>query len=346
MPTNFMRMIQKARKGEQFPLVVTLVIIFTLMSIANGHKFLSFGNISAMAYQLPIIGLLAIGMMIAELSGGINLSLVANTNFNGIVIYLVLAGITHGNMGSANGFQILIAIIVGFISSIVIGLCNGLMIARLRIPAILATLGTASLLQGVSLVLTEGYTISGFPKTLTFIGNGTVIGIPMPLILFIAVIVLTHFILNRSVFGKQLYLTGANQVAARYSNVNTTRIVILEYILSACFASFCSLIIIGQMNSVKANYYESYLLIAVLASFLGGVDPNGGFGKLSGMVIASVILQMISTGLNLMRLDPFMVTATWGAIIILVLFGKELFGKMHKKPGAKRILSDSFPAKG
>jgi simple sugar transport system permease protein len=80
------------------------------------------------------------------------------------------------------------------------------------------------------------------------------------------------------------------------------------------------------MNSVKANYAESYLLVAILASFLGGVDPAGGFGKLSGMVLAAVILQLISTGLNLMRLDPFMITAMWGAIIIIILVVKELAG--------------------
>jgi simple sugar transport system permease protein len=88
-------------------------------------------------------------------------------------------------------------------------------------------------------------------------------------------------------------------------------------------AIFTSLVMIGQMNSVKANYAESYLLVAILASFLGGVDPNGGFGKLSGMVLATVILQLISTGLNLMRLDPFMITAMWGAIIIVILVVKE-----------------------
>jgi simple sugar transport system permease protein len=151
-----------------------------------------------------------------------------------------------------------------------------------------------------------------------------VAGIPAPIILFGLVIVVTHFILNRSSFGLKLYMTGANQRASRFSNVDVTKIIILEYILSACFASVTSIVMIGQMNSVKANYAESYLLVAILASFLGGVDPNGGLGKLSGMVLAVVILQIISTGLNLMRMDPFMITAMWGAIIIVILVVKEL----------------------
>ncbi|OEJ16222.1 ATPase [Brachyspira hampsonii] len=312
------------RRGEQFSLVITLVLVYILMVIANGHRFLSFSNLYAMSYQLPIIGFLAIGMMISELSGGINLSIIANMNLNGIIIYLVLNFFTNGNMQEANILFIIIAIIIGFITSAIIGIINGFLITKFNIPAILVTLGTMTLLQGVNLVLTKGYTISGFPKELVFIGNGKILNIPVAIILFIIVIIITHFILNRSAYGKQLYLTGANQKASKFSNINVNKVIIIEYILSACFASFASLVLIGQMNSVKANYAESYLLVAVLASFLGGVDPNGGFGKLSGMVLASIILQFISTGLNLMRLDPFMITAMWGAIIIIILVVKEI----------------------
>jgi simple sugar transport system permease protein len=279
-----------------------------------------------MAYQLPLIGLLSIGMMVAELSGGINLSIIANANFNGIIIALVLNALTGGHMGEAGIFYIFIAILAGLIGSVIVGLFNGLLITKLNIPAILATLGTMTLFQGINLVLSKGYTISGFPDALNFLGNGTVAGIPMSIVIFIVVVIITGFILDRSSYGRKLYMTGANQKAARFSNINVSRVIILEYILSACFASVTSIIMIGQMNSVKANYAESYLLVAILASFLGGVDPAGGFGKLSGMVLAAVILQLISTGLNLMRLDPFMITAMWGAIIIIILVVKEAGG--------------------
>lgn len=317
---------------EYFSLIITFVVLFILMGIINGKKFISLNNISAMTYQMPMIALLAIGMMVSELSGGINLSIVANANFNGIMLYVVLNKLTQGQMAEANLFELAAAVILGFIICVFIGFCNGLMITKLKIPALLVTLGMMTLLQGFSLVITEGYTISGFPVALTLIGNGKILGVPTSILLLIFVIIISHFILNRTVFGKQLYMTGANNVAAKYSNIDTDKIIIWEYIMSACFAFFCCLVMIGQMNSVKANYYDSYLLIAVLASFLGGVNPAGGFGKLMGTVLASMILQVISTGFNLMRMDPFVVTATWGAIIILVLFGKEISQKIvvHK----------------
>ena len=326
---------QKPRKGQNFSLVVTLVLVYAFMALMNGSRFLSIYNLSSMAYQLPLIGLLSIGMMISILSGGINLSIIANANFNGIIISLVLGALTGGKMAQANGLVIFIAVLAGFLSSVCIGTLNGFLIAKLNIPAILATLGTMTLFQGINLVVTRGYTISGFPPALLFIGNGT-IGrfIPVSIILFIIVVIITHFILDRSSFGKKLYMTGANQKAAKFSNVNVSRVIIQEYILSACFASLTSIVMIGQMNSVKANYAESYLLVAILASFLGGVNPAGGFGKLSGMVLAAIILQLISTGLNLMRLDPFMITATWGAIIIIILVVKEFTLFVIKRLGA------------
>ncbi|MCH3917614.1 MAG: ABC transporter permease [Spirochaetia bacterium] len=321
-------------KSENYPLYVTIIILFILMSLVNGRKFLSWDNVSAMTYQMPMIGLLALGMMVSELSGGINLSIVANANFNGIFIYVVLNALTKGNMMAANGGQFILALVLSFLMTMLIGALNGYLIAAWNIPALLETLGMMTLLKGISLVITQGYTISDFPDSLTFLGGGSVLGIPMSLIIFVAVCIIVHIILDKTVFGKQLYFTGANPVAARFSNINVNKVIIKEYMLSAFFAYVCSLIMIGQMNSVKATYYDSYLLIAVLASFLGGVDPAGGFGKLLGTVLASIILQIISTGLNLMRLDPFMVTATWGAIIIIVLFGREIAGKFSS--GLKR----------
>lgn len=329
-------MISKVRNDQHFHLLATIVLVTALLTILIGPRFLSAANIMSMAYQLPLIGFLAIGMMISELSGGINLSIVANANFNGIIIALTLRALTGGNMAEANGGLIILACLAGLAATVLIGVFNGVLIAKFNIPAILVTLGSMTLLQGVSIVITRGYTISGFPKALIALGNDSIAGIPISIIIFIAVVAGTHFLLNRSSYGEKLYMTGANQKASRFSNVQVERIIIIEYVLSACFAFFTSIVMIGQMNSVKANYAESYVLVAVLASFLGGVDPNGGFGKLSGMVLAAVILQLISTGLNLLRLDPFMITATWGGIIIIILAAREAGGFIEKKLNRKK----------
>lgn len=328
-----MKKLSRMLSVENSALYITLVLVFVLMAGINGEKFFSAQNLGSMAYQLPIVGLLSVGMMVSMLTGGINLSIIANANLNGILVWLVLEGFMgREGMADAGAAVIVLAVAVGFMGSIVVGFVNGFLISIFEIPDILVTLGTMTLVGGVNIVITKGYTITGFPAALNYIGNGQIFGfIPFPIILFLAAVVVTAVILNRTRFGFSLYMMGANPVAAAYSSVSIPKITIMQYIFSAFFASLTSLVMIGQLNSVKASYAESYLLVAVLASFFGGVDPMGGFGRIGGVVAATVILQFISSGLNLMRMDPFMITAMWGAIVILVIFAKALAGRIRRR---------------
>ena len=321
---EFSKFIKAVRTGQNFHLYVTIFIIVFLLYILIGPRFFSPFNLESMAYQLPMLGLLAMGMMISILSGGINLSIVANANFNGIIIAIVLRAMTNENMMQASVPVIIIACLTGLAVTIVIGVFNGMLIAMLKIPAILVTLGSMTLLNGISILLTRGRVISGFPMPLLELGNGRIGNMPISIVIFLAIIIITHFILNRSSFGQKLYMVGANQKACLFSNVNVNKIIVIQYVFSACFAFFTSLIMIGQLNSVRAGYMESYLLVAVLATFLGGVNPMGGFGKLSGVILAAIILQLISTGFILLRMDPFLINAMWGAIIVIVLFARDI----------------------
>lgn len=323
--------------GATLSLFITMLLVFLFMYALNGAKYVDSYNIRSMAYQLPIIGFLAVGMMFSMLTGGINLAIVSNANLNGLIICLVLSWLTgsdslvRNNMKQATISQVAVAVAAGFLASVLIGVFHGVMVAWLRIPALLVTLGTMTLIIGVNEAATRGYTISGFPAAITGIGNGRVAGVPLPIVLFVASCVVAWLLLNRTRFGFSLYMMGANETAARFSGVNIMRITVIQYVVSSLFASLTSLNMIGQLNSIKANYYESYVLVAVLACFLGGVDPNGGFGKLSAVIVATVILQLISSGLNLMRMDPYMVTAMWGGIVIILIFGRAFVAYARRR---------------
>jgi simple sugar transport system permease protein len=307
------------RASTSRSLVIILVGIVILMTALNPRRFPTPGNLISMSYQLPIIAFLSIGMMISMLSGGINLAIVATANFTGIVTVLLLQAMAGKATADASIGVALLAMGGGLAAALLVGAGMGWLIAYVEVPAILATLGVLTLLGGVNVVITKGYTLSGFPPFLLGIGNGTVLGIPIPFLILIAVCLLLAVLLNRTVFGVSLYLIGSNPIAARFSNINVRSVLMREYILSAFFSALTAFIMMGQLNSVKANYAESYLLVAVLACFLGGVDPFGGAGKLSGMVLAVVILQLISTGVNLLRMDPFFIQAMWGFIIIVLV---------------------------
>lgn len=307
------------RSSTTTSLAVVLVGIVALMSALNPQRFPTLGNFVSMAYQLPIIAFLAMGMMIAMLSGGINLAIVATANFTGIVTVFALRAMAGEAAAQASVGVALAALAVGLAAALGVGAVMGALIAYLEVPAILATLGVMTLLNGVNIVVTRGYTLSGFPPFLLGIGNGTVLGIPIPFLLLIVACLLLAVVLTRTRFGMGLYLLGSNVVAARYSNINVRSIILREYMLSALFSALTAFVMMGQLNSVKANYAESYLLVAVLACFLGGVDPFGGAGRLSGLILSFVILQLVSTGVNLLRMDPYFVQAMWGFIIILLV---------------------------
>lgn len=325
--------------NENLSLYLVLIAVFVLMFFFNGERFIRSQNLLSMAYQLPIVGLLAIGMMISMLSGGINLSIIATANLNGIVIALALQHFSAQGMKLAGGEVIVLALLLGFAACVLVGIVNGLLISLLKIPDLLVTLGTMTLIAGLNVVLTRGYTLSGFPDLLLNIGNGVSFGIPNALILFIVASVAASLILNKTRFGFSLYMMGSNATAAQYANVNLVKITVLQYIFSSMLAALTSLVMIGQLNSVKASYADSYLLVAVLAAFLGKVSPFGGFGRVSGVVLAVIILQMISSGLNLMRMDPFMITATWGAIIIAIVVLRGVFSQIKAHLTNRKKLS-------
>jgi len=311
-------------------ILILLVGIFILMSILTPRKFLTFSNMISMAYQLPLIAFLSIGMMISMLTGGINLAIIATANFTGIITFSILQTFAGEAISQASILQSLIALGGGLIAALVIGAVMGYLIAYIEVPAILATLAVMILLQGVNVVLTKGYTLSGFPSFITNIGNGTVGRIPIPTIILIVVCIILYVVLRNTVFGRSLYILGANPIAAKFSNVNVRASLMGAYMLSAFFSALTAFIMMGQFNSVKANYAESYLLVAVLACFLGGVDPFGGTGKLTGMVLSIISLQLISTGVTILRMDPFFIQAMWGVIIIALIVANK-FEKQIKE---------------
>ncbi|WP_045683613.1 ABC transporter permease [Martelella endophytica] len=319
------------------PLFVIAIGIFVLMTFMNAGRFLTIGNVTSMAYQLPILAFLSIGMMVTMLTGGINLAIVSTANFVGIITALTLQGLTQGDPASASLAITGLAMLCGLVAGLLSGALMGFFIAYLEVPAILASLGMMMLLNGINILLTKGYTLSGFPDSLLFIGNGMVFGIPFSFLMLIVVVALMAVLIARMPFGFNLYTLGANPVAARFSNISVRAVLMWEYVLSSLFSALTAFVMIGQFNSVKSNYAQSYVLVTVLACFLGGVDPFGGAGRLRGVVLAVIILQMISTGVNLMRVDPFFVTAMWGAIILVLIvfnhFKVNWRGLLGRSPG-------------
>jgi simple sugar transport system permease protein len=203
----------------------------------------------------------------------------------------------------------------------------------LRIPAILATLGTQQLFTGFAIVMTEGRPLSRLPILYSQIGNTELFGLlPVPFILYVLVAVAIGVVLGRTSFGLKLYLVGTNPKAAIYAGLENTRILIGTYMLSGLLSSIAGLIMMARANSAKADYGAAYTLQCVLIAVLGGVDPNGGFGTIRGVTLAVFILQFLSSGLNMFEhISNFYRDVIWGGVLILALIFNWIIARRNEK---------------
>jgi len=314
-------------------LVALLALLVVGFSIPLGGELFSGASLRSIAFQMPEMGILALAMMVTLLSGGVDLSIIAIANLAALTMASIISAAPADIGAAAEVAWDAGAVVAGFGVALAVGLVNGAFIAWGRVSPILATLGSMSLVKGLAIGLTHGDVISGFPPAIVFIGNGTFLGIPVPLYVLAVAALAVNLILTRTPFGVRIAMMGTNAEAVRFSGIDTARVTIGIYAMSGLLAGLAGFIMLARFNSANAAYGESYLLVTILAAVLGGVDPAGGFGRVGGVVLALVILQVISTAFNLLDLSQFLALAIWGATLIAVAGLKQMtawFGRRRR----------------
>jgi simple sugar transport system permease protein len=299
-------------------LLILLALLVIVFWFPLGGGLFSGASLRSMGFQLPEMGILALAMMVSLLSGGVDLSIIASANLAALTMAYVMTAMLPGSAGATSALWEIGAILTGLLAAVVVGVTNGFLIGYVNVSPILATLGTMSLVKGIAIGLTHGNVISGFPPAIVFFGNGTVAGVPAPLLIFILVAFAVNLILTRTPFGTRVAMMGTNLQAVRFSGVQTARLTVVVYAMASLLAGIAGFIMLARFNSANAAYGESYLLVTLLAAVLGGVDPMGGFGRVSGVLIALIILQVISTAFNLLDLSQFLAIAIWGGTLVAV----------------------------
>ena len=197
---------------------------------------------------------------------------------------------------------------------------NGIVIAYARLTPLIATLGTQLLFTGVAVFLTNGSAIGiGYIEPLDNFGNMPILGIPMCFALFLAIAAALAFLLKYTPFGVKLMLLGSNAKAARYGGINEKRMLLVTYTLCGVLASVAGIIIAARNSSVKWDYGGSYVLIAILIAVLGGVKPEGGYGKVICVLLAATALQILSSLFNFMNISNFFRDLAWGVLLLALL---------------------------
>ena len=270
-------------------LVIVFLLLLIFFAAVRTGPFFAVRTWQSMAVQFPEFGLMSLGVMFTMFTAGIDLSVVAIANVTGICAALTLrATLTGPATASSMGMAVLIAL-------------------------------------GVALVLTEGKPVSGLPPAFSTVFTAKVVGlVPIPLVVFLVCAAVAGFIVACTSFGRTILMLGTNDTAARFSGLKVNSLLIRTYVLSGVMAAMAGVVMLANYNSAKADYGTSYTLLTVLIVVLGGVNPNGGSGRLSGVLLSILMLQVLSSGLNMFpNISNFYRPLIWGGVLLLVICMNE-----------------------
>lgn len=309
-------MINRILHTTEGRLAIITIVVFVTMAVLSPDRFLSPANLTSMAFQFPEFAILALAVSVAMLTGGIDLSVVGAANLSAVVAALFMS--SFAGEGTGTGL-FLAAIALSLAVGLAAGLFNGVLVATFGLPPILATLGSGLIYTGLAIAMTGGSAVMGMPPAVAWVGNGTLLGIPVPLVIFAVLAAVVGWALKYTAFGLKTRMFGSNPLAARYAAMDTDRVLLKVYALCGTLSAVAGLIVMSRANSAKADYGSSYLLLAVLIAVLGGVNPYGGYGRIIGVVLAVLSMQFLSSGLNLLQVTNFAREMIWGILLIAVM---------------------------
>jgi simple sugar transport system permease protein len=300
-----------------------------------------------MALQISDLGVLSLAMTLAMLLAGIDLSVVAVANLAAVVSAVAMR--SAASAGVPDAVSTLLGIAVALVVGLTAGGINGLIIGYLRVPPILATLATMTLWGGVATVITNGVSVSGATATLQAIGGQAIAGIPVTVVVLVLCIVAAWVVLNHTPLGTKIYLLGANSRAAWFSGVNNRRVTLSVYSMSGVLASIAGIINLARTDSANPSYGASYVLLTILIAVLGGISVSGGSGRVAGVVLALVSLQMLSTGFNMILVNTgdsnFFKNFAWGVLLLVVVsLSRVSFGRIRRRRAGRSTRPDASTA--
>jgi ribose/xylose/arabinose/galactoside ABC-type transport system permease subunit len=291
--------------ANEVALVVVLVVLSILIGLKNGN-FWSSDNWLDIARNTSFTLIVAVAATLVLVSGSLDLSVGSVYALGGV---FVAEALTHG-------VPVVPSIALGLAGGGVAGLLNGLLITRLRVPALIATLGTLYAGRGLVLVITSGAPVYPLPQSFVNIGVTNWLGVPIPVWVAAGVLIAGHLCLSRTVFGRRIYAIGSNETAAMLAGIPVTRIRLLVFILSGAAAALGGILVSARIASAQTTSGQGLELTVIAAVIIGGTSLFGGSGSVVGTLLGALLISVISNGLVLVRIDPFYQQIVVGGIIV------------------------------
>lgn len=283
----------------------TLVLLFVALSIASPH-FLTARNLSSVARQTAVINIIALGMTLVIVAGGIDLSVGAMLGFCSILGATVLA----------KGMGVGVAIVVASLGGLLLGSVNGTLTVWLGISPFIVTLGMMGVIRGITLVISRGLPVVNLPASFSRLGEGNLGPLPVPLLILGGAAVTMHFLLERTKLGRYSYAIGSNREAARYAGVPIGICIVGIYAILGMLTGLASTIEASRLMTGQPTAGEGYELRAIAAVVIGGGSLSGGEGSVTGTLVGAFIMGLLANGANLLGVSSFWQQVIIGAVII------------------------------
>ncbi|AOF91569.1 ABC transporter permease [Sinorhizobium sp. RAC02] len=318
-------------EGRAFFALIAIVVVFSLMS----PNYFTVSNFLIMASHVAIFGLLAIGMLLVILNGGIDLSVGSTLGLAGVVAGFLMQGVTLPKIGVILYPSVWVVVVLTCLLGAVVGAVNGVLIAYLRVPAFVATLGVLYVARGVALLMTNGLTynnLGGRPELgntgFDWLGFNRLAGVPIGVLVLLVFAVACHILLARTAFGRWLYSSGGNERAAELSGVPVKGVKIAVYVLSGICAAVAGLVLSSQLTSAGPTAGTTYELTAIAAVVIGGAALTGGRGTVIGTMLGAFVIGFLSDGLVIIGVSAYWQTVFTGAVIVTaVLLNSFKYGR-------------------
>lgn len=292
---------------------LTLIVLIVALAIASPH-FLTNTNLSSVVRQTAVINIMALGMTLIIVSGGIDLSVGAILAMGGLL----------GTMAMEKGFSIPVGIAVGIVTGCFWGFVNGMLTTRLRINPFIVTLGTLGIVRGLTLIISNGLPVHQIPQSFSFLGEGTVLGVPFVLWVLLVCAAAMHVIMEHTRLGRYAFAIGSNPDAAFYAGIPVAFYVTAVYAIGGALTGLAGMIEASRLMTGQPTAGQGYELQAIAAVVIGGGSLRGGEGSVIGTLVGAFIMGLLSNGSDLLGISPYLQQAIIGAVIILAVSVDEL----------------------
>ncbi|EPE95093.1 ABC transporter permease [Rhizobium grahamii] len=326
--TNIVRLILE---GRAFFALIAIIAVFSFLS----PYYFTLNNFLIMASHVAIFGILAIGMLLVILNGGIDLSVGSTLGLAGCIAGFLMQGVTLNQFGIILYPPVWAVVVITCALGAVVGAVNGVLIAYLKVPAFVASLGVLYVARGIALLMTNGLTynnLGGRPELgntgFDWLGFNRLAGVPIGVIVLAVLAVVCGIVLSKTAFGRWLYASGGNERAADLSGVPVKRVKITVYVLSGICAAIAGLVLSSQLTSAGPTAGTTYELTAIAAVVIGGAALTGGRGTVRGTMLGAFVIGFLSDGLVIIGVSAYWQTVFTGAVIVLaVLMNSIQYGR-------------------